>query len=64
LRIISWNCSQAFRKKWTRIAEMFPDIAIIQECESIEKMKKCYEHFGSATIPIKESMFSLIICMK
>ncbi|QGQ94169.1 endonuclease/exonuclease/phosphatase family protein [Paenibacillus psychroresistens] len=43
MRIISWNCSQAFRKKWVRIAEMLPDIAVIQECESMEKLKKCYD---------------------
>jgi exonuclease III len=49
MKIISWNCSQAFRKKWTRIAEMLPDIAVIQECESIEKLNKCYERtFTSA----------------
>ena len=37
MKIISWNCNMAFRKKWRKIVAMKPDLLIIQECESKEK---------------------------
>ena len=36
--LISWNCQWAFRKKINSILAKQPDILIIQECESIEKL--------------------------
>jgi exonuclease III len=33
VRIISWNCQGAFRKKYSVLAEYNADIYIIQECE-------------------------------
>ncbi|MBI3944266.1 MAG: endonuclease/exonuclease/phosphatase family protein [Chloroflexi bacterium] len=38
MRIVSWNCQGAFRKKAERIARYQPDIAVIQECECPEKL--------------------------
>jgi len=38
LSMVSWNCQGAFRKKSNLIAGLKPDIAIIQECESYEKL--------------------------
>jgi exonuclease III len=34
LKIISWNCNGAFRKKYRSISELNPDICVIQECEN------------------------------
>ncbi|MBU0697304.1 MAG: endonuclease/exonuclease/phosphatase family protein [Bacteroidetes bacterium] len=39
MRIITWNCNMAFRKKADSILELSPDILIIQECENLEKLK-------------------------
>ena len=33
MRIVTWNCNMAFRKKWHLITELEPDIIIIPECE-------------------------------
>jgi exonuclease III len=33
VRLISWNCQGAFRKKYSLIARFKPDLAVIQECE-------------------------------
>ena len=33
MKLISWNCQGAFRKKIGRIARAVPDVAVIQECE-------------------------------
>lgn len=38
MRIVTWNCQGAFRRKAQRIADFRPDIAIIQECEAPEKL--------------------------
>jgi exodeoxyribonuclease III len=40
MRIVSWNCQGAFRKKATKIASYRPDIAIIQECEYEDSLYK------------------------
>lgn len=34
LRIISWNCSRAFRKKFKEIIKYDADVYVIQECEN------------------------------
>ena len=44
MRIISWNCNMAFRKKNAAILKYNPDILIISECENEEKLK-----FGELT---------------
>ncbi len=32
-RFVTWNCNMALRKKWSFLAELHPDIAIVPECE-------------------------------
>ena len=38
MRIITWNCNMAFRKKANIILSYKPDILIVQECEHPEKL--------------------------
>ena len=38
MKLISWNCQGAFRKKADIILTYKPDILIVQECESLEKL--------------------------
>jgi hypothetical protein len=37
MRIITWNCSMAFRKKAALLSVLQPDLAVIQECEMPER---------------------------
>lgn len=39
MRLIHWNCQCAFRKKNERILSYDPDILMVAECESTEKLK-------------------------
>jgi hypothetical protein len=36
--IVAWNCRLAFRKKVEKLARFRPEIAVISECESIERL--------------------------
>ncbi len=38
LRILTWNCQMALRKKHELLASLRPDIAVIQECERPDKL--------------------------
>lgn len=40
MRIITWNCNMAFRKKFDKIIQLNPDLLILQECENDEKLKE------------------------
>lgn len=45
MKIITWNCQGAFRKKAGEIAKYKPDIAVIQECEHPKTL------FSESTFP-------------
>ncbi|MBB6630723.1 endonuclease/exonuclease/phosphatase family protein [Clostridium algidicarnis] len=48
MRVISWNCNGAFRKKYKAIQELNSDIYIIQECENPAMTKDDeYKKFAS-----------------
>ena len=38
LKIMTWNCQGAFKKKYSLVADLSPDLAIIQECEQPERI--------------------------
>jgi len=38
MRVITWNCNMAFRKKADVILAFRPDILIVPECEKLEKL--------------------------
>src|SRR5882724_7351912 len=38
MRVITWNCNMAFRKKAASILAYKPDILIVQECEHPDKL--------------------------
>lgn len=38
LRIVTWNCQMALRKKLAALASLRPDIAVVQECERPDKL--------------------------
>ncbi|HEX6848327.1 MAG TPA: endonuclease/exonuclease/phosphatase family protein [Chitinophagaceae bacterium] len=39
MRIITWNCNMAYRRKASLILKYKPDIAVIPECENPERLK-------------------------
>jgi exodeoxyribonuclease III len=38
MKLITWNCQGAFRKKADTILKLKPDILIVQECEHPDKL--------------------------
>src|SRR3989339_733749 len=38
MRLITWNCQGAFRKKADHILKLQPDILVVQECEHPDKL--------------------------
>ncbi len=38
MRLLTWNCAGAFRKKKDQLARFNPDLAVIPECERPEKL--------------------------
>lgn len=38
MKLLTWNCQGAFRKKYSLVAGLKPDLAVIQECEHPDKL--------------------------
>lgn len=38
MKLLTWNCQGAFRKKYSLVAALQPDLAVIQECEQPERI--------------------------
>ena len=51
MKLVTWNCQGAFRKKAEAILELKPDILVIQECEHPDKLE-----FNS-TVPKPNDIF-------
>jgi exodeoxyribonuclease-3 len=50
LRFLTWNCQGAFRKKYSLVADLTPDIAVIQECEHPDRIPWKQGHAPSASL--------------
>ena len=46
MKIVTWNCNGAFRKKFQKIASLEADIYIIQECENTESARTDYQKWA------------------
>ncbi|PKA22706.1 endonuclease/exonuclease/phosphatase family protein [Leptospira levettii] len=46
MKIVSWNCSGGFRKKYHKIQNINPEIIIIQECENPDLYKNDFDSFN------------------
>lgn len=44
MKILTWNCNMAFRKKYQSVINFDLDLAVIQECEHEEKIRSALEH--------------------
>ncbi len=44
MKIITWNCNMAFRKKYESIIDLKPDLIVIQECEHKTKIKEAFKN--------------------
>lgn len=55
LRIATWNCNGALRKKWGRLAKIKADVYVVQECEDPGQVKDaaynawCANHLWTGT---------------
>ena len=36
--VVNWNCNMAFREKAIHLVDLHPDLMIIPECESLERL--------------------------
>ena len=56
MKIISWNCNQAFREKFKHLLKFNADICIIQECENpFEAKDKEYKKYASNYLWVGDS---------
>lgn len=56
MKIISWNCNGAFRKKFKKLLEYQADIYVIQECENPEESKdKIYKTWAQNYLWVGDS---------
>jgi exonuclease III len=50
MKIVTWNCNGALRKKFESVACFDADVYVIQECESPDKANGAYELFSDTYI--------------
>jgi len=50
MKIITWNCNMAFRKKFEKIVDLQPDLLLLQECEQEPKLKEALKNTAAKQI--------------
>ena len=45
MKIVTWNCNRAFRRKYQALEDLEADLLIIQECENPAKPGKQYDQY-------------------
>jgi exonuclease III len=50
MKLVTWNCNGAFRRKFERIAALDADVAVIQECEDPALSSSAYRDWASAYV--------------
>jgi len=48
MRIVTWNCTGALRRKWPQLQELGANLAVVQECEDPAQAKDAaYERWAA-----------------
>ncbi len=54
--IVSWNCAGAFRKKFTVLQGLLPDVCVVQECEDpVRSASASYREWGANSLWVGEN---------
>lgn len=47
MRIVSWNCNGAFRRKFHLLEDLEPDVVVIQECENPDLYQNAFADWAN-----------------